>query len=62
MCITVPIIATPTRAPICRLALSAAAALLAFALPATSITVAVMPGIAIPMATFITTAAVTSSQ
>lgn len=49
-----PIRATPTSAPIWRLAFRAAAALFACCLPATRITVAVMAGMAMPMATFIT--------
>ncbi|MNT36807.1 hypothetical protein D3C72_1729120 [compost metagenome] len=49
-----PIRATPTRAPICRFAFRAAAALFAYCLPATRITVAVMAGMTMPMATFMT--------
>jgi hypothetical protein len=49
-----PIRATPTSAPICRFAFRAAAALFACCLPATRITVAVMAGMAMPMATFMT--------
>ncbi len=54
MCRMLPTSATPTRAPIWRLAFRAAAALFACCLPATRITVAVMAGIAMPMATFMT--------